>query len=89
VRCPHCGQEGHEEYEYKGCPILACPKAPEDKILSYAVTPIIGVDSNGFKMWECLECGERGVGKADAFFTHIEQHRIESDWGEAGNYFGE
>lgn len=89
MRCPHCGQDGHEEYEYKGSPILACPKAPEDQILSYDTPPVMGRGSSGFQTWECLECGERGLGDADALFRHLKEHGTEYDWAEAENYFGE
>lgn len=50
--CPICGASDHKVYNFKGTPILACPKAPEDKILSFPDENLCGLEPFTTGKWD-------------------------------------
>lgn len=80
--CPYCGATDHKRYEYKGMEMQACPVCPPHQILFYEGRNV------SFKTWECVECGERGIGSLEELYFHLEEHKP-NDFEEWSNYQGE
>lgn len=34
-RCPHCGEQGHDQLLYNGTTVFVCPNAHPDRIYGY------------------------------------------------------
>lgn len=50
--CPICGASDHKEYDFKGHRILACPKVPDDKFISFPDENLCGLSPVVTGKWD-------------------------------------